>query len=656
MTTRSIGNNDEEYNVTPVLIHPEGEPKRIVTHFTPTYKERGSESPYQPVTHDLFPIFNFDSGAKQISEEEDLPVKSAKLLKGKDLFTENFVKETSKYVQSYREAKGTCDNLRTELERELTALRRDQAKRGSSSIRQSGNLETHDSATGMQQDLYDREAALDAKMNSWYRAKAGLEMIAQGFSSAVESNWDSIRSREIRSETQLIDHISSLANEGSPADLAIRNEWGRYIKASADFTRADAKVRLNQLEDEMNEYSTVVGEQQKRTMLERLGQSQGRSRLARDSKNGARDEFLKGFHSRYGWDVEVPDSGSKWNALWSRHQEKLIGKTKVRYEFGTSDGTVTRPAGRIVAEYILGDEDEQQWRPIAHPNVPSFSELTKQDCDTDRPHGKRFNVRNFLSRGESEGRPTHDFLEEMSRKALSLDTAMTQISEARNALKDDEQGLAELKRVETACREIKNTLPEAITSNMQALYDREVSQWNKSFRDSEMIAQRVIPYQGELISRWMDRVQTSLWHHDCLERARLTSLTAHLRADTEESSAAPDLQDKLKEELNKLNWGNQRFVTDFDETFGPETRIPITGEEWQRLCTKFSAASGGAETVFDANQPRDYSSYTRRNTASGPYSLKDSAKSRTNIWFSGEKPDLVTLDHDATNELATIDE
>ncbi|OCF78660.1 hypothetical protein I204_00602 [Kwoniella mangroviensis CBS 8886] len=605
MTTHSVGNNDEEYNVTPVLIHPDGQPKRLVTHFTPAYRERGSEEPYQPIIHDLFPIFDLDSGAKQISEEEDLPVKSAMLLKGKDLFTENFVKETSKYVQRYREAKSICDNLRTELERELTALRRDQAKRDLSVIRQSGNLETHDSATGMSQDLYDREAALDAKMNSWYRAKAGLEMIAQGFSSAVEANWNSIQPREIRSETQFIDHISSMANEGSPADLAIRDAWGCYIKASAYFTRANSYVRLNQLEDKMNECSTVVGKQRKNNMLECLGESQGRLFLARDSKRGARDDFLNGFHSRYGWEVEVPDSGSKWNALWSQHQEKMIRKTNVRYELGTSDGTGTRPAGRIVAEYILGDEDEQRWRPIAHPNVPSFNELTKQDSGTDRPPGKRLNARNFLSK-------------EMNRKVLPLATAMTQISEARSALKDDEQGLAELKRVEIACKEIKNTLPEAITSNMQALYDREVSQWNKSFRDSEMIAQRVIPYQGEIISRWMDRVQTSLWHHDCLERARLTSLTAHLRADTDQSPAALDVQHKLEEELDKLNGENQRFLIDFDETFGPETRIPITGEEWQRLCTKFPAASGGAETVFDANQASDYSSYTRRNTASGP--------------------------------------
>ncbi|WVQ63334.1 uncharacterized protein L199_001486 [Kwoniella botswanensis] len=620
MTTRSIGNNDEEYNVTPVLIHPEGEAKRLVTHFTPTYRARGTEEPYQPIVHESFPIFSLDEKATIASEEEDLPVKSAMILKGKGLFTEKFVGETAKYVRDYLESRANSREMQIGLDKQWEELDADTAKEAceSEDIGQSGIPEARPTTESISRDVYVRKTELQEKMRLSFRANAGLECVAQHFPTAIENNWNSIKSREVESENQLIENMLSRATAGVAADLAIKEEWGRYLKLRTESTRAQAYLDLNKLEEVMINFSSVLGQEEKGKVIDRLARLESSiSSIATDYVR-RRDEFHHKVHSRYGLDLEIPDSGSKWNALWSQHQEKLVGKTKVRYEFGSSDSNVTRPVGRIAAEYILGDEGEQQWHPIAHPDVPSFSELTKQDCDTHKPPGKRFNARNFLSKGESEGRPTHDFLEEMSRKALSLDTAMTQISEARNALKEDEQGLAELKRVEAACREIKNTIPEAITSNMQALYDREVSQWNKSFRDSEMIAQRVIPNQGELIRRWMDRMQTSLRHHDCLERARLTSLTAHLREDAEESSAALDVQHKLEEDHNKLNWGNQRFLTDFDETFVSETRIPINGEEWQRLCTRFPAASGGAKTVFDVNQPSDYSSYTRRNTASGP--------------------------------------
>ncbi|WVW80828.1 hypothetical protein I302_102817 [Kwoniella bestiolae CBS 10118] len=153
-----------------------------------------------------------------------------------------------------------------------------------------------------------------------------------------------------------MDTISSNATSGTPADLTVKEDWRRFLKSKTDVARFQAYRKLNQLEYDMISRSSMLESEKIAEVAARVIRLEDDTENIVESHACQNTNFLEKFHGRYGTEVEIPQSGSDWNQIWSRHQKKLIGDTRVRYELGTGANAV--PVCQIMPEYTLEKGDE----------------------------------------------------------------------------------------------------------------------------------------------------------------------------------------------------------------------------------------------------------------------------------------------------------
>ncbi|WVW80827.1 hypothetical protein I302_102816 [Kwoniella bestiolae CBS 10118] len=260
----------------------------------------------------------------------------------------------------------------------------------------------------------------------------------------------------------------------------------------------------------------------------------------------------------------------------------------------------------------------------------------------------------ILSAGGQEGTPTICYLKDLDRKVACLNSAPTEIPKLRTALSDDEQGLAELKRIENVLDEVRSTLPEIMTTHMNALHADQVAKWNEELEASEYIAKRANAAHGKVIVRWIERVSHSLWHQDHRAAAALISICGEVTNDSERAKAYQEASTEWQRLAGRLATDlqveNDKFVSDFKDAFGSEAKIPSTADEWQKLCSGTPAASRVTAGEMYDDVPPDYYSYFRMSRASGPCSVfADSQTSPINIWPFGD-PTSLPNSEDATDK------
>ncbi|WWC92281.1 uncharacterized protein L201_007235 [Kwoniella dendrophila CBS 6074] len=323
-------NQDEEYEIFPVLVHPNKTPEQTALRLQPKYRSGSKEwsddeDGYMDIVNPDLPVLNV-SNPEMSTGGGDTDIRiNRSMLFGRDgtitaLPTEAFLEDVQSTVGSYRASISKHAHDLRKIEHAWT----DYISQQEAQSKLPSSTKKEKECKGLREEILDGVLTdLEARTRKWRRDKSALEMYHRLYIPIAEEAFETLKDNEEDLVVILLNDVVAKAAISEEDDEKFLDRW-------ADVESDKISLRHNIAAQTMSECSfNMLKESLSGFDDEKLNEIALKS-IARTAEKDANEkrlhklegEFLNAFHERYGKDTKVPTTGKKWNRLASKHSVK----------------------------------------------------------------------------------------------------------------------------------------------------------------------------------------------------------------------------------------------------------------------------------------------------------------------------------------------